>query len=174
MIHKVRILFLYFFLLSFYGKAQLNADSLMNLYKTAASDSVRFKAIDDYIWEYMYVNPDTSFSIAQKVYNENINTEYKKGLSLLLRTIGASFVIRGNNEKGIYYYDLSKQISELLDDDEGKAAALNGLGIIYSRQSNYSQAIEQYLQSLASFERMKDVEGMSIAYNNIGLNYERQ
>ncbi|MBA3971624.1 MAG: tetratricopeptide repeat protein [Bacteroidetes bacterium] len=172
--YKLNILLVCFFLQGSFAKAQQNTDSLMDLYKTSKIDSIRFKAIDDYIWEYMYVNPDTSFIIAQKIYKDNFNTEYKKGLCLLLRTIGASFVIRGDNNKGIYYYDLSKQISELLNDDEGKAAALNGLGIIYSRQSNYSQAIEQYLESLASYERMKDVEGMSIAFNNIGLNYERQ
>jgi serine phosphatase RsbU (regulator of sigma subunit) len=172
--HIQHLIFFCLFLISICSPAQQNTDSLLNVYKTSNVDSVRFKAADDYIWEYMYVNPDTAFTIANKVYNENLKSPYKKGLSLLIRTIGASCVIRGDNEKGIYYYTLSKQVSDLIDDHEGKASALNGLGIIYSRKSNYSQAIEQYLQSLTSYERMGDTEGMSIAFNNIGLNYERQ
>ncbi len=172
--YKRLILFLFFIAIFFHCNSQQKTDSLFNLYSTTKNDSIRFKAIDDYIWEHMYVNPDTAYVIAKDVYNDNINSSYKKGISLLLRTIGASFVIRGDNNKGIYYYSISKQISELIKDDEGIASALNGLGIIYSRQSNYSLAIEQYLQSLTAYERLNDNEGMSIAYNNIGLNYERQ
>ncbi len=171
---KRTIFLLLFFFISFYCKPQLKTDSLLNLYTTSKVDSIKFKAIDDYIWEYMYSNPDTAFLIAKNIYHNNINSSYKKGVSLLLRTIGASFVIRGENQKGLFFYKLSRQISEVIKDDEGIAAALNGLGIIYSRQSDYSMAIEQYLESLASYERLKDIDGMSIAYNNIGLNYERQ
>ncbi len=149
-------------------------DSLLNVYKTSSVDSIRFKAIDDFVWEYMYENPDTAFSIAGNVFISNKSSVYKKGLALLLRTMGASYVLRGDNEKGIYYYTLSSKITTCINDDEGQASSFNGLGIIYSRQGNYSKAIEQYLSSLASYERLSDKEGMSIAYNNIGLNYERQ
>ena len=92
----------------------------------------------------------------------------------MLRTIGASYVLRGENEKGIFYYSLSSEITKLLKDDDGLASSSNGLGIIFSRQGNYSKAIDEYLSSLASYERMNDKDGMAIAYNNIGLNYERQ
>ncbi|MBN8697431.1 MAG: tetratricopeptide repeat protein [Bacteroidetes bacterium] len=149
-------------------------DSLLNVYNTSSSDSIRFKAIDDYVWEFMYENPDTACTIAGKAFISNNKTQYKKGLALLLRTMGASHVLRGDNEKGIYYYTLSAKITGYIKDDEGQASSFNGLGIIYSRQGNYSKAIEQYLSSLASYERLNDKEGMSIAYNNIGLNYERQ
>ncbi len=149
-------------------------DSLYSVYQKSTSDSIRFKAIDDFVWEYMYENPDTACVIAKSVFDQNRETKYPKGLALLLRTIGASYVLRGDNEKGIYYYTLSSEITKLLKDDDGLASSSNGLGIIYSRQGNYSKAIEEYLSSLASYERMNDKDGMSIAYNNIGLNYERQ
>lgn len=149
-------------------------DSLFSVYKNSPSDSIRFRAIDDFVWEFMYENPDTAFVIAFDAYNKNRKTGYPKGLALLLRTMGASHVLRGDNEKGIFFYSLSSQITKLLKDDDGLASSCNGLGIIYSRQGNYSKAIEEYLSSLASYERMNDKDGISIAYNNIGLNYERQ
>lgn len=149
-------------------------DSLYSVYKNSLSDSIRFKAIDDFVWEFMYENPDTAFAIAKNAFDQNRNTKYQKGLALLLRTMGASYVLRGDNDKGIYYYSLSSEITKLLKDDDGFASSSNGLGIIYSRQGNYSKAIEEYLSSLASYERMDDKDGMAIAYNNIGLNYERQ
>ncbi|HLC83178.1 MAG TPA: tetratricopeptide repeat protein, partial [Bacteroidia bacterium] len=145
-----------------------------SVYKNSPSDSIRFKAIDDFVWEYMYENPDTAFVIAFDAYTNNRNTKYPKGLALLLRTMGASHVLRGNNDKGIFFYSLSSQITKLLKDDDGLASSCNGLGIIYSREGNYSKAIEEYLSSLSSYERMNDKDGISIAYNNIGLNYERQ
>lgn len=149
-------------------------DSLLSVYNTSQNDSIRFKAIDDFVWEYMYENPDTAFVIAFGAYNKNRKTVYPKGLALLLRTMGASYVLRGDNEKAIYYYSLSAQITEILKDDDGLASSYNGLGIVYSRNGNYSKAIEQYLSSLSSYERLKDKDGMAIAFNNIGLNYERQ
>lgn len=149
-------------------------DSLFSVYKNSPSDSIRFRAIDDFVWEFMHENPDTAFIIAFDAYNKNRKTDYPKGLALLLRTMGASHVLRGENEKGIFFYSLSSQITKLLKDDDGLASSCNGLGIIYSRQGNYSKAIEEYLSSLASYERMNDKDGISIAYNNIGLNYERQ
>ena len=149
-------------------------DSLFSVYKNSLSDSIRFKAVDDFIWEHMYENPDTAFSIAKNIFDENRKTMYPKGLALLLRTMGASFVLRGENDKGVFYYSLSSEITKLLKDDDGFASSSNGLGIIYSREGNYSKAIEEYLFSLASYERMNDKDGISIAYNNIGLNYERQ
>ncbi len=149
-------------------------DSLFTVYKSQVADSIRFKAIDDFVWEYMYENPDTAFQIASKIFLENKSTDYHKGLPLLLRTMGASFVLRGANSKGIVFYSLSREICELLKDNDGAASSSNGLGIIYSRQGNYSKAIEEYLSSLAAYERAEDKDGMAIAYNNIGLNYERQ
>ncbi|MBL7884569.1 MAG: tetratricopeptide repeat protein [Bacteroidia bacterium] len=146
----------------------------MNEYLTNSTDSIRFKSIDDYIWEYMYVNPDTAYRIASKVFVENLSIPYKKGLTLLLRTIGASYVLRSVNEKAVFYYSISKNISDALGDHDGKASSLNGLGIIYSREGNYSMAIEQYLQALTAYEHIGDKDGMAMAYNNIGLNYERQ
>lgn len=149
-------------------------DSLWSVYKNSPSDSIRFKAVDDFVWEHMYENPDTAFKIAGEAFNSNRKTGYQKGLALLLRTMGASYVLRGDNDKGIYFYSLSAQITELLNDDDGLASSYNGLGIVYSRNGNYSKAIEQYLSSLTSYERLNDKDGIAIAYNNIGLNYERQ
>lgn len=162
------------FLVAQHCYADAIKDSLLSVYKNSPNDSIRFKAIDDFVWEYMYENPDTAFVIAFEAFNKNRKTTYPKGLALLLRTMGASHVLRGNNEKGIFFYSLSSQITKLLKDDDGLASSCNGLGIIYSREGNYSKAIEEYLSSLSSYERLNDKDGISIAYNNIGLNYERQ
>ncbi len=49
-------------------------DSLYSVYKKSPNDSIRFKAIDDFVWEYMYENPDTACIIAKSVFNQNRNT----------------------------------------------------------------------------------------------------
>ena len=172
--HCIRIFTIIFLFIAPATYSSNAKDSLYSVYKNSPNDSIRFKAIDDFVWEYMYENPDTAFVIANDIFNKNRQTNYPKGLALLLRTMGASFVLRGDNDRGIYYYNLSAQVTFILKDDEGLASSYNGLGIVYSRNGNYSKAIEQYLSSLSSYERLKDKDGMSVAYNNIGLNYERQ
>lgn len=98
----------------------------------------------------------------------------KKGLAIVLRSIGTIHVQRGDYVKGLNYYQQSKTLAELLGDKAEIARVLNNIGIVYRAQGNYEQALNDYQRSLTLKEALGDRAGVAATLNNIGAVYQSQ
>ena len=103
---RFRFIYLLFLLISFSSNAQVNLDSLWNVWndKTQA-DTNRLKAMKSIAWEgYLFTQPDSAFYFAQKGYDFAKAKNNKKWMANSLNTQGASFYLKGNYEKALEYY----------------------------------------------------------------------
>lgn len=65
-------------------------------------------------------------------------------------------------------------LSEEVQYDAGKAAALKNIGLGYYYKSEYLETLDYWTQSLRMYERLKDETGVANLLNNIGAVYNDQ
>lgn len=98
----------------------------------------------------------------------------KKGLAIVMRSIGNIQVQQGNYVQGLNYYQQSKILAELLADKTEIARVLNNIGIVHRARGNYEQALNDYQRSLTLKEELGDRAGVAATLNNIGAIYQSQ
>jgi tetratricopeptide (TPR) repeat protein len=152
---------------------QLNIDSLKDVWNDETqADTTRLKSIKKFSWDgYLYSQPDSAFYFAQLQYEFANKKGLQKQMAEALNTQGVSFVIRGNYNKAIGYFNRYLKIVEKIDNKSGIAKALNNFGAIYFRQGNYSKSINYYTQSLKLNQEIDSKLGTANALNNIGNIY---
>ena len=91
---------------------------------------------------------------------------------------GWVLVFRASMKRGTGEYEAALALCEealvwfkKAKDMAGRAAALNGIGIVYMRQANYTQALEHFHATLKIRQELGDKEGVAWAYNNLGVVY---
>ena len=91
---------------------------------------------------------------------------------------GWVLVFRASSKRGMGEYETALALAEqALDlftqakDKGGRAAAINGMGIVYMRQANYTKALENFHETLKIRLELGDKEGVGWAYNNLGVVY---
>jgi signal transduction histidine kinase len=81
-------------------------------------------------------------------------------------------VTQGNSPReSIRHAQQGLELAEKIDDDEGKARALNNLGAANYFLGEYDLALDYYERSLDIAEKIKDDERIANALNNIGVIY---
>ena len=169
-------LYIFFLLISFSSKAQVNLDSLWGVWndKTQA-DTSRLKAMKRIAWDgYMDSQPDSAFYFAQMGYDFAEARNNKKWMATSFNMQGVSLMNQGNYEKALEYYSKSLAIKEDIDDKKGMAVSCNNIGNIYFYQGDYEKSLEYYSKSLAIRKEIGDKKGMGSSYNNIGNIYWNQ
>jgi len=171
-----RLTFFIALLIGFSSLAQVNLDSLWNVWNDKTQpDTNRLKAIDKSIKKvYMYSQPDSAFYFAQLQYNFAESVNNKKWMASALNTQGMSFYIRGDYAEAIDYYTKSLKTFEQLGNKRGIAICLNNIGAYYFIQGNYVKTIDYYTKSLKIYEELGDKQGIAISLQNIGIIYNNQ
>ncbi|MBN4051177.1 tetratricopeptide repeat protein [bacterium AH-315-M05] len=159
-------------------------DSLNNLLQTAEEDTTKAKALGELVWSYIYSNPDTAFTLAQKEYQlakrvaaSPVKALAKAGKKLMVDALikqGASFYMKGDYPKALEYYYKSLKIAEEIEDEKTKARVYNNMGMIYDEQDKHPKALEYYHKSLKIKEELGDKMAMASTYINIGGVYYQQ
>jgi tetratricopeptide (TPR) repeat protein len=151
----------------------LNVDSLKTIWNDISQeDTNRLASIHKVIWkQYLFNQPDSAFYLAQLQYNFANEKGLKKQMSRALNTQGVSFVIRGNYNKAINYFNQNLKLSKEINDKLGIAKVLNNFGAVYFRQGNYSKSINYYTKSLKLNQELKNRLGTANVLNNIGNIY---
>jgi len=159
--------------ISFSSLAQVNLDSLWNVWNDKTQvDTIHLKAMHKIAVDgYLYSKPDSAFYFAQLQYDLAESVNNKKQMSTALNTQGASFYYRGDYVKSIYYFTESLKIQEVIGNNKGIAQSLNNIGAINEVQGDLAKAIDNYTKSLIIKEEIGDKEGIAHALNNIGNIY---
>ncbi|XOF33822.1 MAG: tetratricopeptide repeat protein [Candidatus Electrothrix sp. YB6] len=98
----------------------------------------------------------------------------RKGERWCLTNLGYTSRQRGDDDKGLDYYQQSLTIARELGDREAEGELLNNMGVIFRQQGKYELAWEQYHQSLSIKRKIGDREGEGVTLNNIGEFYRNQ
>ncbi len=170
---NIVLLFLFVGLLSIRLSSSPN-DSLKNVWlDKTKNDTIRLDALEGWIWDnYLFVNPDTAFILAQKEYDYAKQKGIKKYMAGALKTQGASLYLRGIYSKAMEFYGEALKIYEELNNRRGEAACLLNIGNIYSEQKYYDKAIEHYTKGLKIERELGDAKNEATFLNNIGVNYK--
>ena len=81
---------------------------------------------------------------------------------------------QGEKEAAIALYQQSLEITEKIEDVQGKAATLHQLAIIYANQGEIDQAIALYQQSLEIQEKIGNVQGKAATLHQLAIVYANQ
>lgn len=73
--------------------------------------------------------------------------------------------------KAIGYAKQALDLAEEVNDDRGKAAALNNIGVSYRNQGALDRALDYYVRSLAIYDTLQNTEGQATTKNNIATIY---
>ncbi len=120
--------------------------------------------------QYHRIDKDTAHFIAQKMLD--LSHDYPDNLTKLsaLNMYGYSLMYSEKYDEATLYYEQTKTLAILLENDRLHGTALFYLGKIKQRQDEPNAAIEYYLSSIVSFENQKDSSQLfSIYYDIAGL-----
>ncbi len=165
------IIYIFLFLISFQGFGQniVKVDSLNVLISSSIDDSTKVKAYNELIWQFMYTNPDTAFTISSAGNKWAAEQKCYFGRAICLTNMGIARYIQGNYEKAIEHYESALKFRKAMDDKRGTANLLNNIGAVYDGQGYYVEAMKFYLQSLKIKEELGNAKDIGATINNMAL-----
>lgn len=166
------LLFLFYILSTQVVIAQ--KDSLFQIWNNeSVADTIRFKAMDDIIWNYyLFSSPDSALFYADKLIhfsNEN-DLAIEKGRALSLK--GSCYFVHGDFIQAINFYEKSINVLRRLGEDI--SSPLNNLGACYVQIGDYNNAINTFEKGLKILEDEGDWRGLAGIHSNIGTIYLKQ
>lgn len=92
----------------------------------------------------------------------------------LLHLIGNSFYAWNKWDPALGSWKEAFDTAEKVNDEQGQAAALGNLGVVYQDKGEWDKAIEFYNKTLKGLEKIGDEHGMAQTKANIGILYKKQ
>ena len=163
-------------ILSVAGYTQSSTDSLWNIWQdNSKSDSLRFEALNTYIWEnYLFRQPDSAVVLAQIQYDKAQEKGLKEQMATALNTSGVAYGVIGNCSEALDYFKRSLKINEEIKYKKGIARSLNNLGNTYTCLNDNDKALEYFLKCLKVRIVLRDEKGVASVLSNIGIIYKAQ
>jgi serine phosphatase RsbU (regulator of sigma subunit) len=144
-------------------------DSLENIIRSKAADSVRIDAMNKLAFRYNYTNPDSARKRARLAFTNAQKVSYRKGMGDASHVIAISHNIQSKYDSAMHYNQKALALRKKINDRRGVSASLNNIGKVYYEQGLLDKAVDFYIQSSKMDEELNDVDGMAASYNNIGL-----
>lgn len=92
----------------------------------------------------------------------------------LLRNVGSTLRILGNDAAAIGYLGEAAEASRKLGDDEALAGTVSELGNVHLWAGRLADAIDHYQQALRIADRSGSVLAAAIAHNNLSIGYRKR
>lgn len=174
------ILVLFYMIISLASQAQMNADSLWNIWSDEAqSAETRLEALklihqDKNGMLLPKANQDTMFYHAQLMYDMAVSNGLEKWKSTGLKMKGDYFKNIKDYDQATTYYDQSLAIAEEIGSQSLIGAISYNQGMIYFVQTNYSEGLPAFSRAAKSFEASGDIRKKAHALDRIGALYMSQ
>ncbi|MFH1319531.1 MAG: tetratricopeptide repeat protein [Bacteroidota bacterium] len=166
---------------SSWAKSRSMVDSLADELELVKGDLDKAKILDALAWEYININPDTAYVIAQKQYeyaqiaassvDDSIAGKGRVQMATALHNMGESHEARGNYPEALDHFFRGLKILEEVNNKQGILSCLNSIGIIFKNQGNYPEALNYYFQCLKVSEELNNKRIIGVSLNNIGIVY---
>lgn len=149
-------------------------DSLLSVWQNnELHDTIRYKAMDDLIWDYyIFSNPDSALILADQLIGFCEEQSLLKRLGKAYSVKGNCFYIKGEYLSAIDYYN--KAVTTLSAQKMDNTGPLNNLGACYIQIGNIQDAIKSFEIVRKNSEKMKDWKGYAGASSNLGAIYLMQ
>ncbi|MEO8589188.1 MAG: adenylate/guanylate cyclase domain-containing protein [Flavobacteriales bacterium] len=156
-----------------HGQAQVNLDSLWNIWKDPArQDTVRLMALHDFTWDgYLYSKPDSALYYAHMMQDYAEQKGLKRFVAGALNLEGSVYSEQGDLTKSFELGERSLKIMEELGYKKGIGMALSNIAGIHASRGEYPQAIGEYQRALAVLEDAGYKPGIIAILLNIGSIY---
>jgi signal transduction histidine kinase/DNA-binding response OmpR family regulator/Tfp pilus assembly protein PilF len=169
---RLKIFILFFISIWVYPQAKI--DSLYQRLMEEKVDSSKVAILLDLVEEYRFEDPLKAESNVLKALKIASKLEDKKHKVSGLISRADLLNDQSQFDSAIVFFDQALQLSEEIKFDDGKSAALIGLGNTHARKGNLLKG-EEYLQENIPFTtEIEDFEGLASSYNNLGNIYNEQ
>lgn len=128
-------------------------------------------AINELSWEIKYADSKRSLELSRKVRDLSEGRVYLKGMAYALRNSAACHWLFANYDLALSEALEALRLFEELEDEFGRAHAMNIVGNVHERLGNHTIALEFHRKGLEIRQEIDDVEGASTSLNNLGNVY---
>ena len=155
------------------ANAQLNVDSLWGIYNDEQkTDSTRLMAMWFIAYDcYLFNNPDSSYLLAQQMYDFAVKTDEMQFQAHALATQGNACYYLGKHDLAIEYHEKALKIHQKLDNQGSAASAYNNIANVYRDRGQLADAIDYYVLALKVHEKMGNKQAISTVLGNLGAVY---
>ncbi|MFK7773219.1 MAG: tetratricopeptide repeat protein [Saprospiraceae bacterium] len=169
---KICLLFLFILSLTFQSKAQVNLDSLRQIWTNAAEpDSVRFKAINKYYINNTFAQPDSVLILTDYHYDLAKDRDEKSEMANAFNERSYAYYLKGDLSKAIESLNQSIAILEKFGDALHLASVYSNMGNIYGEQDKYQDAVRYFTLTLEIFREKDSKKGEARILVNLGIIY---
>jgi serine phosphatase RsbU (regulator of sigma subunit)/Tfp pilus assembly protein PilF len=151
----------------------LNVDSLWGVYNDEQkTDSVRLMAMWFIAYDcYLFNNPDSSYLLAQQMYDFAVETDEKQFQAHALATQGNACYYLGKHDLAIEYHERALKIHQKLNNQGSAASAYNNIANVYRDRGQLADAIDYYVLALKVHEKIGNKQAISTVLGNLGAVY---
>ena len=151
MVTKLKKIILVFSLLMcwFTMSSQTQKDSLESIWvNTTISDSLRFKAIEDYYYKNTYAKPDAIITLTKYHYQLGKEKGVVKEMANALNERSYAHYIKGDLNRSIEVLKQSISLFEKINEPKNLIAIQSNIGSIFKEQKDYLKAFNSFNTSL--------------------------
>ncbi|MEA2042273.1 MAG: tetratricopeptide repeat protein [Bacteroidota bacterium] len=145
-------------------------DSLLNLIKTAKTDSTKVKEIIQ-ICDFYVSQPEKHIEWAHKALKLAQKAKFKKGEGDAYSSLGLYYTYRSNYPKAVALFDSAIMIYRAAENKAAEVSALGNIGNIFAYTGQYNRALSNYLEALEVMKELGKKDWIATANNNIGNIY---
>ena len=129
--------------------SQTQKDSLESIWvNTTITDSLRFKAIEDYYYKNTYAKPDAIITLTKYHYQLGKEKGVVKQMASALNERSYAHYIKGKLNKSIEVLKQSISLFEKINEPKNLIAIQSNIGSIYKEQKDYLKAFNSFNTSL--------------------------
>ena len=176
------ILFAGFLLVNLLGHSQrTEIDSIKNILVDKKFSSTNYHKDTSYIdalnslaHQYITINVDSTFSLAQKALSLSEAIDYNHGIGNSLLYTGIYYSEKGKSESAFEIYKCALKVARTGDNLNLLFRIKSNIGIEYKLRGEYDQAIKVYLENLELAKAQGNQNNISQANTNIGVLFNIQ
>jgi CHAT domain-containing protein/Tfp pilus assembly protein PilF len=153
------------------NNSKIKLDSLWITWNnTSIKDSIRLKAIGDYIWKgFIYDQPDSAIYLAKLQLDFASKVGLKNYQASALNTIGVAYKFKGDFSSSITYHLQNIQLFEEVGNKKGLSSSHTNIGNSYMEIGDYNNSLFHMEHSLKLKIELKDSIGIAASNLNIGI-----
>lgn len=149
-------------------------DSLNNVLKTSAEDTVKVEILLQLAYQYRNIDADKSLSSAQEALALADDLNYAKGQVLATRNIGMAYYKAGAYDTAIVLCKKAIELATQTNRIAEVADAYNTLGNIYYYKGELARSVDAYSKAIPIFDSLGRNIDMAGNLGNMGVILENQ
>ncbi|MEM9849054.1 MAG: tetratricopeptide repeat protein, partial [Bacteroidota bacterium] len=123
---------------------------------------------NDLAWHFRNLDPEMAESYIDTVITLSNKIDYTEGIATAYRSKGYISIHTGDNEAGLRWYAMAKDLFEQSKNAEKLSELLTDIGVVHRKMGNYTLAHDSYAAALEIAEREQSLALLSRIYSNIG------